>query len=78
MTGHQPNPGMGKTGTGEDTEELKIEEIAKACGVKYIKVLDQVNVKEFESTIKEFLDKDTVSLIVCRRICKLLEKRQSA
>lgn len=75
MTGHQPNPGMGKTGMGEDTEELKIEEIAKACGVKHIKVLDPVNVKEFEETIKEFLNKDEVSLIICKRICRLLEKR---
>lgn len=78
MTGHQPNPGMGKTGMGEDTEELRIEEIAKACGVKHIKVLDQINVKEFENTIKEFLNKDEISLIVCKRICKLLEKSQNA
>ena len=78
MTGHQQNPGMGKTGMDENTEELKIEEIAKACGVKHIKVLDPVNTKEFEDTIKEFLDKDEVSLIICKRICKLLEKRQNS
>ena len=76
MTGHQPNPGMGKTLMGEDTEELKIEEIAKACGVKNIKVLDPINIKELEDTVKEFLDKDEISLIVCKRICALLEKRQ--
>ncbi len=76
MTGHQPNPGMGKTGMGDDTEELKIEEIAKACGVKHIKVLDPVNVKEFEDAVKEFLDKEEVSVIICRRICALLAKRQ--
>jgi indolepyruvate ferredoxin oxidoreductase alpha subunit len=76
MTGHQPNPGMGKTGMGEDTEELKIEEIAKACGVKNIKVLDQINVKEFEDAMKEFLEKDEVSVIICKRICALLAKRQ--
>jgi indolepyruvate ferredoxin oxidoreductase alpha subunit len=76
MTGHQQNPGMGKTGMEEETEELKIEEIAKACGVKHIKVLDQGNAKEFEETVKEFLTKDEVSLIVCRRICALLAKRQ--
>ena len=78
MTGHQPNPGMGKTGMNENTEELKIEEIAKACGVKHIKVLDPANNKEFEEALKEFLDKDEVSLIVCKRICKLLEKRQNS
>lgn len=76
MTGHQQNPGMGKTGMGEDTEELKIEEIAKACGVKHIKVLDPINIKEFEGAIKEFLEKDEVSVIICRRICALLVKRQ--
>ena len=76
MTGHQTNPGMGKTLMREDTQELQIEEIAKACGVKHIKVLDPINMKEFEETIKEFLEKDEISLIVCKRICKLLENRQ--
>jgi indolepyruvate ferredoxin oxidoreductase alpha subunit len=76
MTGHQPNPGMGKNAMGEDTEELKIEEIAKACGVKHIKVLDPINIKELEDTMKEFLEKDEISLIVCKRICALLAKRQ--
>jgi indolepyruvate ferredoxin oxidoreductase alpha subunit len=61
---------------GEDTEELRIEEIAKACGVKHIKVLDPINIKEFEDTIKEFLEKQEVSLIVCKRICALLARRQ--
>lgn len=78
MTGHQPNPGMGKTGMGESAEELKIEEIARACGVKHIKVLDPINVNELESAIKEFLEKEEVSVIICRRICALLAKRQSA
>jgi indolepyruvate ferredoxin oxidoreductase alpha subunit len=76
MTGHQPNPGMGKTLMGENTEELSLEEIAKACGVKHIKVLDPINATEMESTVKEFLEKDEVSLIICKRICALLERRQ--
>ena len=75
MTGHQANPGMGKTGSGEEAEELKIEEIAKACGVKNIKVLDPINMKDLESSVKEFLDKEEVSMIICRRICVLLERR---
>jgi indolepyruvate ferredoxin oxidoreductase alpha subunit len=76
MTGHQPNPGMGKTLMREDTQELQIEEIAKACGVKNIKVLDPINMKELEDTVKEFLGKEEISLIVCKRICALLERRQ--
>ena len=76
MTGLQPNPGMGKTGMGEETVELKLEEIIRACGVNYIKVLDSANIKELEDAIKEFLDKKEVSVIICRRICALLAKRQ--
>ena len=75
MTGHQQNPGMGKTLMGDSVEELKIEEIARACGVKNIKVLDLVTAPDLESAIKEFLPKEEVSLIVCRRICALLERR---
>lgn len=78
MTGHQPNPGMGKTAMGESTEELRIEKIAEACGVKNIKVLDQIDIKDLENTVKDFLTKDSVSLIVCKRICALLAKRQKA
>lgn len=75
MTGHQNNPGMGKTSMGEDTTEIQIADIAKACGVKNIKVLDPINIKELEETVKEFLEKDEISLIVCKRICALLAKR---
>jgi len=78
MTGHQPNPGMGKTLMGDATEELSIEEIVKACGVKNIKVLDPINMKELEYAVKEFLVKNDISVIICKRICALLAKRQSA
>ncbi|MBU3896138.1 indolepyruvate ferredoxin oxidoreductase subunit alpha, partial [Patescibacteria group bacterium] len=67
MTGHQENPG----------KILLPEEIASSCGVKHIKVLDPVNKKELEDSVKEFLQKEEVSLIVCRRICALLAKRQN-
>ncbi|MBU3934549.1 indolepyruvate ferredoxin oxidoreductase subunit alpha [Patescibacteria group bacterium] len=75
MTGHQTNPGIGITGMGEDTIELKIDEIAKACGVKNVKVVDPINIKEYESTIKDFLNKKEASLIVARRACILLAKK---
>jgi indolepyruvate ferredoxin oxidoreductase alpha subunit len=73
MTGHQPHPGIG------DGQAIKIEDIVKACGVKNIKVIDQVaNPKEFEEAIKEFLEKDEVSVIVARHICALLEKKKKS
>ncbi len=77
MTGHQPNPGMGKNLMGKDAPELSIEEIVKACGVKNLKVLDPINMPEFENTVKEFLGKEEVSVIICKRICALLARRQA-
>lgn len=77
MTGHQPNPGTGRTGMGEVSTEIKIEDIVKACGVKYVKVLDpEDQFNEMVSAIKEFYKLNEVSVIVSRRICALLAKRQ--
>lgn len=76
MTGHQPHPGVGKTGMGQETTELKIDEIARACGIKNIKVIDPANINEYEATVREFLNKDEASLIVARRICALLAQKQ--
>ena len=75
MTGHQPNPGMGLTGMGEEVEEIKIEKIVKACGVKHLKVIDPKNINEFKNTVKEFLNKKEVSVIIAKRICAIWEKR---
>jgi len=77
MTGHQNNPGMGKTLMGKDSEELQVADIAKACGVKNVKVLDPSNIQELDATIKEYLAKDEVSVIVCKLICALLARRQA-
>jgi TPP-dependent indolepyruvate ferredoxin oxidoreductase alpha subunit len=77
MTGHQPNPGMGKTLMQEDTKELDIEGIARACGVQNVKVLDPINLSEFENTIKELQHRivegeDPTEVIndICTRIKK--------
>jgi len=76
MTGHQPNPGGGRTGMGEKTNKIKIEDIVRACGVKYVKVIDPFNVKKKIKTIKKFLKKDEVSVIVAKRECQLLTIRR--
>ncbi len=77
MTGHQTNPGMGKTIMGEDTIETNIEAVIKAFGVKNIKVLDPIDMDDLANTAKEFLAKNEVSVIICKRICALLERRQT-
>ncbi len=74
MTGHQQNPGMGKDGMHQASVELDIEEIVKSLGVKNVKTTEDK--EELERYIKEFSKKDEVSVIIFRKICALLEKRQ--
>jgi len=78
MTGLQANPGMGLTATGEQTTEVKIEDIAKAVGVKHVKVVNAYDTKELAKTIKEFLAKNELALIVSKGECALLRKRKEA
>lgn len=70
MTGHQPHPGAPVVPNG-----IKIENIVQACGVKNLKVIDPVNQEEFVKTIKEFLEKMDVSVIISRRPCKFVVKK---
>jgi len=74
MTGHQVHPGVGKTLSGNDTVELKPEYFAKAAGVKNIRVVDPYNLKLLEKVLRDELERNELSIVVCRRICALLEK----
>ncbi len=71
MTGHQLNPSVPNT-----PDRIKIEDIVKACGVKNFKVIDPANQAEFIKTIKEFLEKDEVSVIIARHPCVFVTKKQ--
>jgi len=66
MTGHQPHPGLAG---------VKIEEIVRACGVKNIKTVDPINIKEFEKVVKNFLGKKEVSVIIAKHPCIFIEKQ---
>jgi len=70
MTGHQPHPVSAEAGTG-----IKIENVVKACGVKYVKTIDQSNQEEFVNTVKEFLEKDEVSVIIATLPCRFVAKK---
>jgi len=75
MTGHQPHPGVGKKPEEDGVEPIKIKEIVRACGVKNLKVIDQVSQqKEFQDALKEFLKKDETSVIIARHPCIFVKK----
>ena len=71
MTGHQPHPNAPTEPDGID-----IENIVRACGVKYLKTIDPVKQKEFIQTVQEFLKKDEVSVIIARHPCVFVKKQK--
>jgi indolepyruvate ferredoxin oxidoreductase alpha subunit len=75
MTGHQPTIGTCDYADNQECVEIKIEDIAKASGVKNLKVIQSSNIRELQETIKDFLEKPEVSMIVARQTCALLAKR---
>ncbi|KYK31084.1 MAG: indolepyruvate ferredoxin oxidoreductase subunit alpha, partial [Candidatus Proteinoplasmatales archaeon SG8-5] len=40
MTGHQPNPGMGVDGMGNEAPEISIDKLVEACGVGHVRNVD--------------------------------------
>ena len=70
MTGHQPHPGAPSSGE----PGIKIENIVKACGVNYVKTIDPINQKEFVDTLKSFLNKPEVSVIISKKPCIQIKK----
>ncbi len=75
MTGHQENPGTGKTLMDKDTVELSIEEIGKACGIKNIRTVHPRDVKKAVDTLKEAIDSPEPWLIVSKAPCPLHERK---
>jgi len=78
MTGHQPHPGVALTGMGEETKALAIEDIAEACGVENVRVVNAFNLEEFIKVAKELYSLPGVSLIVARGECRLQTVRKLA
>jgi len=76
MTGHQPHPGIGKTGTGELGKRVLIEKVAQGCGVQFVKVVNPFNVEESIKMVKEALEIPGPSVIVFRAPCALLLVRE--
>jgi indolepyruvate ferredoxin oxidoreductase alpha subunit len=76
MTGHQPHPGTGMTGMHTASERILIENVAKGCGVKYVKVVNPFEVKETEAVLKEALARDGPSVVIFRAPCTLMVVRE--
>ncbi len=73
MTGHQDNPTTGRTIRGEETKQVNLIALCKACGIEHITVCDPFDVKEFEKVVKCEFEREEPSVIIAQRPCALLK-----
>ena len=71
MTGFQPHPGTGKTATGRDTKRIMIEDIARACGVDFIEVIDPYDINRAKTMLENAAAYKGVAVVISRRLCAI-------
>ncbi len=76
MTGFQPHPGTGQTAMGDEAIQLKPEDIARACGVKFVEVVDPFDLKAAARTIEAAIRFEGPAVVVSRRLCAMIDQRE--
>jgi indolepyruvate ferredoxin oxidoreductase, alpha subunit len=72
MTGHQHNPGTGRTLQEKEATAVELEPLVKALGVKHVRTVPAFEVEQIEKTLKEFLKLDEPSVLITLEPCALL------
>ena len=75
MTGHQPNPNTGMTACGVESPKVSLEEIARACGVKFVEAVDPYDLTHLLAVLKEAKEKEGVKVIIAKQPCVIMNKR---
>jgi indolepyruvate ferredoxin oxidoreductase alpha subunit len=71
MTGFQPHPGAPEG----DAAPVRIEEVARASGVKFVEVVDSFDLPELIGVLEKAIRFEGPSLVVARRLCNILDAR---
>jgi len=77
MTGQQDHPGTGYTLKGEETFGVDLAKLAKALGVKHVKVVNPYQLAATERVIKREVQRPEPSVIISRAPC-VLSRREKA
>jgi len=76
MTGRQDHPATGRTLQGEATAPLDLEALARAIGVRDVRVVDPHDLPALERALDEAVASSEPSVIIARRPCVLLRKAE--
>ena len=74
MTGHQDNPGTGKTLMGTDAPVTEIGDVARAMGYKKVVKVSADDLAELEKVLKDAMDGDEGALVIAYAPCRIAAK----
>jgi len=74
MTGHQDNPGTGKTLAGDAAPVTEIADIAKACGYKKVVKVSADDLAALEKVLTDAMDGNEPALIIAYAPCRIAAK----
>jgi indolepyruvate ferredoxin oxidoreductase alpha subunit len=78
MTGHQENPGSGKTLAGDPAPVTEIDAIAKACGYRKVTTVSADDLTALETVLAEAMDGDEPALVIAYAPCRIAAKLTKA
>ena len=78
MTGRQDHPGTGFTLGGEETFQVDLVKLAKALGVKHVKVVNPYELANTERVIKREVQRKEASVIISRAPCILSRREKTS
>jgi indolepyruvate ferredoxin oxidoreductase alpha subunit len=73
MTGHQDHAATGKTLMGEPTYAIDIYNLCKSMGIENVVEVDSYDQEALNKVIKEEVNREAVSVIICKAPCALLK-----
>ena len=74
MTGHQDNPGTGKTLAGDPAPVTEIADIAKACGYSRVEKVSADDLAGLEKVLAESMDSGEPALVIAYAPCRIAAK----
>ncbi|MGQ9681784.1 MAG: indolepyruvate ferredoxin oxidoreductase subunit alpha [Anaerolineae bacterium] len=72
MTGHQENPGTGRTLAGAETASVDLPGLARSLGIAHVETVDSYDLAAVEAALRGALDAATPAVVIAKRACALL------
>jgi len=78
MTGHQDNPGTGRSAQGETARAVDLENVVRGLGVEDVKVVAAFDLAAIKAALRDSVERDEPSVVIVRGDCSLLSRVSTA